>query len=149
MDFQYNNFVYPGPLFPNNFAEFEDLENGSFYIVDTESEDYLKKIDLKIKSVVSLDIELKNALEATDQIISELDKKDLEDKIVLLRIRGELETGKTSDIKFLQIEEFVKVVVKYIILLQRSFQKKKINVINVVENFIKEMMIKKKLLEKD
>ena len=29
-------------------------------------------------------------------------------KIVLLRIRGELENGNSSDIKFLQIEEFVK-----------------------------------------
>jgi hypothetical protein len=32
----------------------------------------------------------------------------LQDKVVLLRIKGELEEGKNSDIKFSQIEEFVK-----------------------------------------
>ncbi|GAG11905.1 unnamed protein product, partial [marine sediment metagenome] len=64
--------------------------------------------ELKLKEVVSLDIKVKNALIATEQIISELDKKEIEDKIVLLRVSGELEDGKNSDIKFSQIEEFVK-----------------------------------------
>ena len=110
IDFQYENFVYPGPIFPNNFQELEDLEYGRFVIVDTNanSERQLKKITLKIKDVVSFDIEVKNALLATEKIISELEKKDVEDKIVLLRIRGVLENGKNSDIKFLQIEEAVR-----------------------------------------
>ena len=110
IDFQYENFVYPGPVFPNNFQELEDLEYGRFLIVDTnaESKSQLKKITIKIKDVVSFDIEVKNALLATEKIISELEKKEIEDKIVLLRIRGVLENGKNSDIKFLQIEEAVK-----------------------------------------
>jgi len=108
IDFQYQNFVYPGPIFPNNFQELEDLEHGGFYIVDTEVENSLQKIELNLKEVVSLEIKVKDALAATSQIIFELEKRDLEDKIVLLRVSGELENGKTSDIKFLQIEEFVK-----------------------------------------
>ncbi|MBR9702342.1 DNA repair exonuclease [Candidatus Pacearchaeota archaeon] len=108
IDFQYQNFVYPGPVFPNNFQELEDLKHGSFYIVDTEAENSLQKIKLKIKDVVPLRIEVKNALTATEQIISKLDELDIEDKIVLLRIKGELEHQKTSDIKFAQIEEFAK-----------------------------------------
>ena len=110
IDFQYENFVYPGPIFPNNFQELEDLEYGRFIIVDTNAnpERQLKKITLKIKEVVSFDIEVKNALLATEKIISEIEKKDIEDKIVLLRIRGVLENGKNSDIKFLQIEEAVR-----------------------------------------
>src|SRR3989338_7482888 len=107
IDFQYQNFIYPGPLFPNNFQELEDLEHGRFYIVDTEK-DSINKIELKIKEVISFDIQVNDALLATEKIISELDKKDLEDKIVLLRIRGELNRGKNSDIKFLRIEEFAK-----------------------------------------
>jgi len=105
IDFQYQNFVYPGPIFPNNFQELEDLGYGSFYIVDTERENTLQKIELKIKDTVLVDVEVRNAANATEQIISEIEKKDIEDKIVLLRIRGELETGNTSDIKFSQIEE--------------------------------------------
>ena len=108
MDFQYQNFVYPGPIFPNNFQELEDLEYGSFYIVETEVENSLQKIELKIKEIVSIKIEINNALEATEKIISELDKKDLKDKIILLRVKGELKTGKNSDIKFSQIEDFAK-----------------------------------------
>ena len=108
IDFQYENFVYPGPVFPNNFQELEDLQHGSFYIVDTGAENPLQKIELKLKEVVSLDIQVKNALIATEQIISELNKKEIEDKIVLLRVRGELEDGKNSDIKFSQVEEFAK-----------------------------------------
>ncbi|MBU2052665.1 MAG: DNA repair exonuclease [Nanoarchaeota archaeon] len=108
IDFQYQNFVYPGPVFPNNFQELEDLQHGSFYIVDTESDNSLQKMELKLKEVIPLQIEVKNALTATEQIISLLDELDIEDKIVLLRIRGELEHQKTSDIKFSQIEEFAK-----------------------------------------
>ncbi len=110
IDFQYENFVYPGPIFPNNFQELEDLEHGRFYIIDTEldARNQFRKIELKIKEVVSLDIKIENALLATEKIISELEKKDLDDKIVLLRIRGILETGKNPDIKFSQIEETTK-----------------------------------------
>ena len=107
MDFQYQNFVYPGPIFPNNFQELEDLGNGSFYIVDTDKANSLEKVELKIKNTVLIEVEIKNALVATEQIISEIEKKDVEDKIILLRLSGELETGNNSDIKFPQIEEAI------------------------------------------
>lgn len=105
IDFQYQNFVYPGPIFPNNFQELEDLQNGSFYIVDTQETNSLKKMELKLKDVVAIEVEVKNAMNATSHIISEIEKRNVEDKIILLRIKGELESGTTSDIKFLQIEE--------------------------------------------
>ncbi|MGA2130202.1 MAG: exonuclease SbcCD subunit D [Candidatus Pacearchaeota archaeon] len=108
IDFQYENFVYPGPVFPNNFQELEDLQYGRFYIVDTKLDKPMKRVDLKIRDVVSLDIEIKNTLRATEQILSELEKHDVKDKVVLLRLHGLLENGKTSDIKFLQIEESMK-----------------------------------------
>ena len=108
IDFQYENFVYPGPVFPNNFQELEDLNHGGFYIVNTESNNPLQRINLKIKEVVSMSVEVKNALVATDHIISEIEKRDIEDKILLLRIKGNLENGKNSDIKFSQIEDLVK-----------------------------------------
>ena len=108
IDFQYENFVYPGPVFPNNFQELEDLHHGRFYIVDTGLEKPLRRIDLKIRDVISFNIEVKNPLRATEQILSELEKQDLKDKVVLLRLNGILESGKHSDIKFSRIEEVAK-----------------------------------------
>jgi len=116
IDFQYQNFVYPGPLFPNNFQELEDLKNGSFYIVNTELPDSLKKIEIKLKQILPLTVQLTNGITATEKIISELTKEDLEDKIVLLRLKGELEQGTNSDIKFAQIEEIAKQKKAYFLL---------------------------------
>jgi DNA repair exonuclease SbcCD nuclease subunit len=108
IDFKHNNFVYPGPVFPNNFQELKDLKNGSFYFIDTDAINPLRKIDLKIKEIVYVKIEINNALIATEKIISEIEKHELKDKILLLKIRGVLENGKISDIKFSKIEDFVK-----------------------------------------
>lgn len=116
IDFQYENFVYPGPVFPNNFQELEELHHGGFYIVDTEAKNPLTRVDLKIKDVVSIDVEIKSALNANEKIMQELGKKDIEDKIVLLRLRGELETGSNSDIKFQEIEGFAKKKKAYFLL---------------------------------
>ena len=108
IDFKHDKLVYPGPIFPNNFSELEDLGHGGFYIVDTESVNRFEKISLKIKETLPLKINITNAIEGTDQIISELKKHNLEDKIVLLRAHGEIQIGKISDIKFPKIEEFAK-----------------------------------------
>lgn len=108
MDFQYENFVYPGPVFPNNFQELEDLQFGGFYIVDTSLPNPLKKIELKTREIEKIHIQVSQASLATEQIISEINNRDVENKIVLLRVKGELEHGKISDIKFTQIEDFSK-----------------------------------------
>ncbi len=108
VDFKYKNFVYPGPIFPNNFQELEDLQFGRFYIVNTDSGQPFERIELPIKKIEKVGFEINNALVATEQIISSLDLRDLNDKIVLLRLKGELEQGKHSDIKYDKIGEFVK-----------------------------------------
>ena len=104
--FQYKNFVYPGPLFPNNFAELEDLKHGSFCIVDTQNEIPMKRIELPLKEVELVSIEVKDGLTATEEIISELKNRNLTNKIILLRLKGELKNSKQSDINFPRIEDF-------------------------------------------
>jgi len=109
-------FVYPGPLFPNNFKELEDLKQGTFVIVDTESSSKIQRIKIPTKQIEHFVIEVEDALTGTEKIIYELNKRELKDKIVLLRIYGELNRGKTSDIKFSQIEEFTKSKEAYFLL---------------------------------
>ncbi len=101
----YGLIAYPGPLFPNNFKEMEELRQGGFYIVNDKLE--LKYTSVKLKDVVSFLIEGKNVNEINEKIFYEINNNDFNDKIVMLRIRGELENGKVSDVK---IKEFVKLL---------------------------------------
>lgn len=107
INYEKDRFVYAGPIFPNNFQELEELKTGSFYIVHTEPF-ALKRIPLGSKKPESIEVEITNALTATDKILSELRKKDLHDKIILLKLHGKLEHGKVSNIDFRKIEEFAK-----------------------------------------
>lgn len=106
--FKYKNFIYPGPVFPNNFQELEDLKEGSFCIVDTDNENPIEEVMLKTKDVLKISISVTDAQKATEQIIKKLNESELEDKILLLRVSGELDNGTISDIKFSQIEEYAK-----------------------------------------
>jgi len=99
--------IYSGPLFPNNFKEFEELENGSFYIIDVEGYTKVTKKEIKLKELEIFKIKIEDALTGTEKIIEELEKRDLNNKIVLLRIHGTLKKGKPSDIKFQEILEFL------------------------------------------
>jgi len=117
--YEADKFVYAGPTFPNNFSELEELKHGSFYIIETNPLK-LNRIELKIKDVEIFEIEISNALTATEKIISELDKKDIKDKIVLLKLYGKIIQGKISNINFKQIEDFVKEKGAYSILRSTS-----------------------------
>src|SRR3989344_627921 len=88
--------VYPGPLFPNNFKEMEELGKGGFYIYDNGN---LKFVEVKLKEVLSVHVnaEGKSSREVEDEILS---INGFEDKILLLRVSGILREGKASDINF-------------------------------------------------
>lgn len=106
--FAEDGFVYPGPIFPNNFKELEDLRHGSFVIVDTNAVNQIQSIKIPAKEIEHIELELDDGLAGTDIILGELRKRNLHDKVVLLRVKGELKRGKNSDIKFQRIEEFAK-----------------------------------------
>jgi len=93
--------VYPGPLFPNNFKELQELKQGGFYIYDNGN---LKYIPIKLKDVLYAEINAdgKSAREVEDEILK---IGDFNDKILLLRVHGELREGKSSDINFKIISE--------------------------------------------
>jgi hypothetical protein len=108
---EYHNGVvaFPGPLFPNNFKELEELKKGGFYIIDVKDKLELKHINVKFKDVISFDIDVDglNAIEAESKILKEI-KKDVKDKIVTLRVKGVLDSGKVSDINFKEILDKLK-----------------------------------------
>jgi len=99
--------VYGGPTFPNNFKELEELKFGSFYIINVEGYTKITKKELRLKDIEYINIKVYDALSATKEILTELEKKDLKDKIILLRVYGTITHGKTSDIKFQEIQEYI------------------------------------------
>lgn len=94
---KYSNIVYPGPIFPNNFAELEKLRNGSFVLVD----------DWKIAHVplvvhpqvsISIDAEQKTPSDAAALVKERIQKSDLKNAIATIRVAGCLKQGRPSDI---------------------------------------------------
>jgi len=104
-----SRYVYPGPTFPNNFQELSDLQYGSFQIVEVDGKDIkTKPVEIKLKEVVTIELEITNGITATQEIKSHIDKLALYNKIVLLKLKGTLTEGKTGDIRFNEIEDLMK-----------------------------------------
>jgi DNA repair protein SbcD/Mre11 len=104
----YKNLVYPGPVFPANFAELWKLGRGGFYIYDDESKE--KKtaknkaefIPLNIKNThkIEIDVEGKIPEEINYELEAKIKNKEFNNTIVLVKVSGKLKSGKPSDIDF-------------------------------------------------
>lgn len=106
--------VYCGPTFPNNSLELEELKGGSFYLVDTNGK--IQRQEIKLKEVLIINLELTDAFTGTDKIIDVLKSYNLRDKIIILKLRGILERGKTSNINFAKIDAFTREQGAYVLL---------------------------------
>jgi DNA repair protein SbcD/Mre11 len=98
--------TFPGALFPNNFKEMEEWKHGGLYIVDEKVNWEYVPVKLKDVATFKIDVEGLSPEQATRTIIDHVKARDIEDKIVTLRIRGEIE-GKTSDISFKDIYTYL------------------------------------------
>ncbi len=141
----YGKIVYPGPLFPNNLKELEDLKQGGFYFVEVSNKNInAKHIPIKLVDVESYFIDANDKL--PQEVIGEINNiKNFENKIIILRIEGSLRSGKPSDIDFKSLlSRFEK---SYIVLKNTSkfttkekqeFEIKSGSVEEVEENIIKD-----------
>jgi hypothetical protein len=97
----YGRIAYTGALFPNNFGELEKFSFGGIFIntfslngIDSEY------VPIKLKEVKKFELDLSglDSSQVKDFVLSRV--KDVSDSIVLLRLKGVLESGKISDIDF-------------------------------------------------
>jgi len=98
----YGRIAYPGPLFPNSFAELEKLERGGFYIFEDGN---IRFEPIQIYNVHKIN---KNCSHMTpeqikNEILDEIKNKEFNNTLVLIRLHGILESGKPSDIDFKEI----------------------------------------------
>lgn len=104
----YGIIAYPGPTFPNNFKELEELKYGSFLMVTVKAGKLdVDPIKMKIKDISNYNINVEGMApkEAEDFIVNTI--KDYLDKIVLIRIHGKLKIGSQSDIDFKRIYDSI------------------------------------------
>ncbi|HLC61281.1 MAG TPA: exonuclease SbcCD subunit D [Candidatus Nanoarchaeia archaeon] len=98
----YGLIAYPGPLFPNSFAELEKLERGGFYIVEDNKPRWEP---IQIYNVYKIDkkCDHKTPEQIKNDLLDEIKTKEFNNTIVLIRLHGILESGKPSDIDFKEI----------------------------------------------
>jgi DNA repair protein SbcD/Mre11 len=102
----YRNIAYPGPVFPNSFSELEKLGCGGFYIYDNGK---IRHEQIKLHAVVPISVDCghKTPEQVNSLIVEEIGGKEVKEAIVLLRLGGTLETGKTSEINTARIAEIL------------------------------------------
>lgn len=150
----YGLIAYPGPLFPNNFAELEKLERGGFYIVDVDFKEGELETNaiwypIQIYNIEKIEIECDNKTpeQIEEEIKNQIKNKEFNNTIILLRLKGVLSSGKPSDINFKEIYEILYNKAAYFVmkntneLTTKEFEEVKIDVKSVEDielNIIKE-----------
>ena len=98
----YGRIAYPGPLFPNSFAELEKLERGGFFIVEDEDVTW-EPIQIYNVEKIQIDCNHKAPSQIKTEIFEKIKNKEYNNTIILIRFQGILESGKPSDIDFKEI----------------------------------------------
>ena len=101
---QYPNVVYPGPTFPNNFAELEKLECGTFVLWNNG---VIAHQMIKLHPVVKIAVDAhhKTAAEVEGAVQQRIEDLEMGNAIVLIRIEGTLKQGKPADIPFAKLSD--------------------------------------------
>lgn len=97
---------YPGAMFPNNFSELKrEIPGFNLCEVDADkSELKVVRFNLEIyeKEYVKIDVDGLNPINAKNKILEDIDKFDLNEKLVLIEISGSIE-GRVTDVKLNEI----------------------------------------------
>lgn len=112
---EYGPIVFPGPLFagyPRDLELSADGDKKGFFIV--EFDDKIEKChftELNIaeyKKIPIFSADYKSSIQLYDEIKDKVNKCDVNGKIVIMKVKGQLSGGKTSDINFNEIKKILK-----------------------------------------
>ncbi len=109
----YPFIVYPGPIFAKDSKDFEEAAKGvrrGFYIVNFDTQVRgIEFVEVRVCDYYfkEYDATGRTPSQVMSDLTEELEKADLNNKIVLLKINGELASGKTSDVDFTAIRRMI------------------------------------------
>ena len=100
----YSNVVYPGTPFAGYHADLEDNANGEkrgFVLV--EFDDKIKSVDfIEIENtsyeIIEIDANNRKAESINQELTEKTSNIDVENKVVIIKVKGELTSGKTADV---------------------------------------------------
>jgi len=150
--------VFPGPLFPNNFSEVEELGSGGFVIATYKNGKIsVERQEIKLKDTLLIEADASGQTPemVTSYILGLIKRENIDGKIVLLRVSGTLSKGKTSDIDFTLIGQEAEKLGRYVLLknissLESHEYKVKVKVrSDNVEEIEKEIMEEQKVVENE
>lgn len=111
----YQNIIFPGPSFigwgTKDYTDVAKGEKRGFYIISCEDdkiiENGIKFIEIKKieGNFIEFDVTGKRSKQVNDEINKKLEEEEVNDKLVVVRIFGELLSGKTSDIDTIGIRK--------------------------------------------
>jgi DNA repair exonuclease SbcCD nuclease subunit len=92
--------VWPGPLFPVDFQELEQIKHGGFYIVDVDQHVQMHWQPLKLCDVeiIRVDGNGKSIHQVETELYSAISSANLDGKIALIKVAGQLASGKPADL---------------------------------------------------
>lgn len=98
----YGIIAYPGALFPTNFKELEKFKNGGFYFYDDGKLTWEPIVIYNVHSI-KLDCNHKTPAKVEEELLSEMKGKEFINTIVTIRLEGQLNEGRPSEINFKEI----------------------------------------------
>lgn len=95
----YGLIAYPGPIFPNNFAELEKLRCGGFYIVTAVEKTTMEYVPIELHPVVSIvvDTQYRTSSQVTEEIMQRMQQLVVKNALVTLRVEGMLTDNNSID----------------------------------------------------
>jgi DNA repair protein SbcD/Mre11 len=140
---EYGVITYPGTLFGSYSKDLELSANGEkrgFYIVNFD--DKLLNVEFKEISLFDYDfihfeVTGRNSIQAQNELLDKLAQEDVTDKIVLIKISGELSGGKTSNIDSRQIRSvLIQNGAKHVSINRHNLTSKILKAVKIMENDI-------------
>ena len=115
----YNIITYPGPPFagyPKDLEMSAKGEKRGFFIIEFDEkiqsvnfceDKNFHELDMAKYDFLSFKADNKNSNQFYDEILEKVKQWDVNEKIVILKVKGELAGGKTSDINFHEIKRIL------------------------------------------